>query len=444
VTAVTRCPLPAPRPPRRLLHAIPPGSGARLLEGCGPDGWRTPPGGSSRQTHLLALEPEVEFRGGLVALEDAARWLADLRSEDADAALLIGSLAYDLGRAFERIPERALEDVATPAVCLAGFRAFYRYDPTSRRGEIVGSDRAQVRRVLDRVRGLGEGTLGGGTAPMPLGAPRPRTSDAEHVEAVARAKRWIAAGDVYQVNLSRRLDFDDVSPSALPALYDAVTSRAPAPFSAYLDAGDFTVLSNSPERFLRVSGRRVETCPIKGTRPRGRSLEEDRWLAKELLSSEKDRAEHLMIVDLERNDLGRVCETGSVRVRELGRLRSFPTVHHLVSAVEGRLRSRRDWIGLLRACFPGGSITGAPKLRAMEIIEELEPVRRGIYTGALGAIDAAGGVDLSIAIRTAIARAGRLYLQLGGGIVADSDAEAELRETVDKGRAFAALWEGAA
>jgi para-aminobenzoate synthetase component 1 len=441
VTPLHRCPVPAARPPRELLLALPPGSGARLLEGCAADGWRTPPGGSSRRIHLLALGPEIEFRGGLAALEDAARWLAELRSDAAEAALLVGSLAYDLGRAFERIPDRGLGGLATPAVCLAGFRAVYRYDPVSRRGEVVGGDRSQVLRLLDRVRALGQGALR--RRAVTLSPPRPRTSDADYLDAVARAQRWIAAGDIYQVNLSRRLDFDDAPASALPALYEVITSRAPAPFCAYLDAGDFAVLSNSPERFLRVTGDRVETCPIKGTRPRGRSLEEDRWLAKELLSSAKDRAEHVMIVDLERNDLGRVCETGSVRVRELAGLRSFPTVHHLVSAVEGRLRSPGDWIGLLRACFPGGSIAGAPKLRAMEIIEELEPVRRGIYTGVLGVIDAAGGVDLSIAIRTAIAQGGRLHLQLGGGIVADSDAEAELRETVDKGRAFAAAWEAA-
>jgi para-aminobenzoate synthetase component 1 len=201
------------------------------------------------------------------------------------------------------------------------------------------------------------------------------------------------------------------------------------------------VLSNSPERFLRVLGDRIETCPIKGTRPRGRTAEEDAWLAKDLVNSEKDRAEHVMIVDLERNDLGRICRHGSVVVERMAELRSFPTVFHLVSSVQGQLHDPRDWAGILRATFPGGSITGAPKLRAMEIIEELEPARRGIYTGALGYFDAAGGFDLSIAIRTAVARRDRLSLHLGAGIVADSDAHAELLETRDKGRAFAELWE---
>ncbi|HXZ85014.1 MAG TPA: chorismate-binding protein, partial [Myxococcota bacterium] len=187
-------------------------------------------------------------------------------------------------------------------------------------------------------------------------------------------------------------------------------------------------------------GALVETCPIKGTRPRGRSAAEDAALLAELAASAKDRAEHVMIVDLERNDLGQVCELGSVRVRALAEPCSFSDIHHLVSTVQGRLRAPRDWIGLLRATFPGGSITGAPKLRAMQIIAELEPVPRGVYTGAIGCIDASGAVDLSIAIRTAVAARGELALALGGGIVADSEPHQELRETRDKGRGFARSW----
>jgi para-aminobenzoate synthetase component 1 len=257
---------------------------------------------------------------------------------------------------------------------------------------------------------------------------------------VERIQDWIRAGDVYQVNLSRRLDLAPVEPAELPLLYGELCRRSPAPFAAYLSLGDWTVLSNSPERFLRVVGRRVETCPIKGTRPRSGNAELDRLLAKELQSSAKDRAEHVMIVDLERNDLGRVCRPPSVRVSQLAELRSYASVHHLVSSVQGELSDPSDWRGLLAATFPGGSITGAPKLRAMEIIEELEPVRRGIYTGALGSFDAAGGIDLSLAIRTAVHRAGSLHLHLGGGIVADSEPRAELAETCDKGDAFAWLW----
>jgi para-aminobenzoate synthetase component 1 len=256
---------------------------------------------------------------------------------------------------------------------------------------------------------------------------------------VGAIQDWIRSGDVYQVNLSRRLEFAPASPALARRLYADLATRAPAPFAAYLEGGDHVVVSNSPERFLRTVGARVETCPIKGTRPRGRHPEEDRWLAKELLASAKDRAEHVMIVDLERNDLGRVCEIGSVRVDRLAALRTYPTVHHLVSSVQGCLRDPGDLTGLLRATFPGGSITGAPKIRAMEIIDSLESGARGVYTGAIGMIDAAGDIDLSIAIRTAVVARGRLSLHVGGGIVADSDADEELQETRDKASAFVRL-----
>jgi len=226
-------------------------------------------------------------------------------------------------------------------------------------------------------------------------------------------------------------------------IYAALATTAPSPYGALLEADGVTVISGSPERFLGTVGDRIETRPIKGTRPRGASPAADRCLAQELERSEKDRAEHLMIVDLERNDLGRVCEIGSVEVARMAALRSYSRVHHLVSSVQGTLRDPGDWLALLAATFPCGSITGAPKIRAMQIIEELEPVRRGVYTGAIGVFDAAGGIDLSVAIRTALARAGSLELALGGGIVADSDPDAELRETRDKGAAFAELWSAA-
>jgi para-aminobenzoate synthetase component 1 len=251
---------------------------------------------------------------------------------------------------------------------------------------------------------------------------------------------YIRQGDVYQVNLARRLDAKAPGAAGLRALYRRLANATAAPFCAYLESTRRTLLSSSPERFLRSEGASVATCPIKGTRPRGKSVEEDSALLRELLASAKDRAEHVMIVDLERNDLGRVCEIGSVEVAELCAPRSFSDVHHLVSCVRGRLRSPGDWVTLLAATFPSGSITGAPKLRAMQIVAELEPVARDVYTGAIGCIDAAGSVDLSIAIRTAIAADGELHLHLGGGIVADSDPASELSETRDKGRGFARSW----
>src|SRR6266545_1648231 len=219
--------------------------------------------------------------------------------------------------------------------------------------------------------------------------------------------------------------------------YERLRSRTPSTFGAYLDAGDHRILSASPERFLRVRGRDVETRPIKGTRPRGRTPSEDRALADELRGSEKDAAENVMIVDLERNDLGKVCDFGSVHVPMLRGLRSLPNVHHLESVVSGRLRPDVSIPDLIRATFPGGSITGAPKPRAMEIIECLEPHRRGVYTGALGYVSWDRSLDWNIAIRTATVIGPTAYFAVGGGIVADSDPEAEYQEALDKLRGHA-------
>jgi len=255
-----------------------------------------------------------------------------------------------------------------------------------------------------------------------------------YLEGVRRVKEYILAGDIYQANLSQRFS----APLLEPAwrLYRRLRRLNAAPFSAYMNFGDFAVASSSPERFMEVSGRRVETRPIKGTRPRSDDPAEDRSQREELLSSAKDRAELSMIVDLERNDLGRVCDYGSVRVTEHAVLESYATVHHLVSTVVGELHRGRDIVDLLRATFPGGSITGAPKIRSMEIIDEIEPTARSVYTGGIGYLGFNGRHDLNVAIRTMIIGGGRVRFQVGGGIVADSDPEAEFQETLDKGKAM--------
>jgi len=442
VAPLTRRRVTCARPPHELVARIgplAPGVRAHALDACAPEGWGTPVDGSKSGPSLLAVEPEVEFRGGGEAIGELRRWLDPHDGAAPLGAVAVGYLAYDLGREFERSHEWTPEQAApgSSPVYMGGFRAVYRWQAEGRRGEVVGSDAAAVARLHDLV----ETAARAAPPPVPcLGRPG-GPPEAEFLDGVRAIREWIRAGDVYQVNLSRRLELDRPDAPALAALYGELTARAGAPFSAWIDSGPVQLVSNSPERFLRVDGRRVESCPIKGTRPRGRTPPEDRWLAKQLEHAPKDRAEHVMIVDLERNDLGRVCRTGSVRVARLAALRSFATVHHLVSCVQGELRDPADWRGLLAATFPGGSITGAPKLRAMQIIEQLEPVPRGIYTGAIGYFDAAGGVDLSIAIRTAVAEGGRLHLQLGGGIVAGSDPDAELQETRDKGDAFARFWE---
>jgi para-aminobenzoate synthetase component 1 len=263
-----------------------------------------------------------------------------------------------------------------------------------------------------------------------------------YLDAVTRVRDYIVAGDIFQANLSQRMEAPLHEPPW--SLYRRLRRINPAPFAAYLDFGDVVVASASPERFLGLpDGRTVEARPIKGTRPRGVGPEHDAALGMDLVESAKDRAENLMIVDLLRNDLSRVCRPGTVHVPELFALERYPTVHHLVSTVVGELAPGADAASLLAATFPGGSITGAPKIRAMEIIAELEPSRRGVYCGSIGYLSATGALDTSIVIRTFLTLSGpdgapRVYFSAGGGIVADSDPEDEYRETLHKARALIA------
>ncbi|MDZ7810944.1 MAG: aminodeoxychorismate synthase component I [Arhodomonas sp.] len=258
-----------------------------------------------------------------------------------------------------------------------------------------------------------------------------------YAAAFRRVMDYLHAGDCYQINLARRfsaaLEGDPIG------LWLALRAASPGGYGACLDFPGMAVLSVLPERFLWQRAGEVSTRPIKGTRPRGHDAAADEAIAEELAAAPKDRAENLMIVDLLRNDLGRVCATGSVRVPRLFAVERFATVQHLVSEVSGRLAPGRDAVDLLTACLPGGSITGAPKRRAMEIIDELEPSARGVYCGAIGYLGDDGAMDTSIAIRTAVARGGRVEYRAGGGIVADSQESAELAETLDKAAAFLRL-----
>jgi para-aminobenzoate synthetase component 1 len=347
---------------------------------------------------------------------------------------IAGYFGYDLRHWVERLA-RGHDDLRIPD-CVLGF-----YDSVltcnHQSGQAIaagwGGESAQARwqPVLAQA------------TPLPaLAPPAPvaagevgRTFTRAGYEAVVRTVReHIIGGDIYQANLSQRFA---VPYAAEPwPLYLRLRAANPAPFAAYLPLGEATVVSASPERFLQVSGRQVSTRPIKGTRPRGATPAEDRRLAAELRASAKDQAENVMIVDLLRNDLGRVCATGSVRVPELLALESYATVHHLVSTVVGTLAPDRDRVDLLRACWPGGSITGAPKIRAMQIINDLEPVTRGPYCGSIGYLSVTGAMDTSIVIRTALVQQGRAYVWAGGGLVADSDPAAEYVETLDKAAAL--------
>jgi len=252
---------------------------------------------------------------------------------------------------------------------------------------------------------------------------------------VSRAKEYIAAGDIFQANLSQRISAD-VAGTDPWEIYKLLRKVNPSPFASYVDFPEFVIASSSPERLVRVEGSVVDTRPIAGTRPRGKDRPGDEEMRAELLLNEKERAEHIMLIDLERNDIGRVCDYGSVHVDELMVTEDYSHVIHIVSNVTGTLAEGRDVFDVIRATFPGGTITGVPKVRCMEIIDELEPVTRGPYTGSIGWISYAGDMDLNIVIRTFVIKNGRAFVQVGAGIVADSDPEREYYETLHKAEAL--------
>ncbi len=321
----------------------------------------------------------------------------------------------------------------------------------ARSRHVVDARAARVEWILAEGPPVAEAAASPSTARAAAPASQPRamalksTVDAsEYAKAVDSVLQEIGAGNVYQANFSQRLSVE--APIEPWALYRSLRVNNPAPFAAYLSLPNAAILSSSPERFLRVDDRRrVESRPIKGTRPRGDDALSDERLAHELAHSTKDRAENLMIVDLVRNDLGRVCATGSIDVPELMKVEPYAAVFQLVSTVTGELATGRDQFDLVRAMFPPGSMTGAPKLASIELIDRLESVRRGVYAGALGYFDLRGGLDLSVVIRTLVVQDGRAHLHVGGGIVADSRPEAEYLESLDKARApLAALEEALA
>jgi len=362
----------------------------------------------------------------------------------------VGYLSYDLCHFIERLPTTAIDDLKLPESYFGFYDTVVAFNNLENKTYIASTGFPE----LDESKRLKRARLRLDEMKSRLSSPSLHTPEADsenanktteavlksnftpedYMEAVNRVREYIAAGDVFQVNLSQRFKTDlTVTPYEL---YRRLRQINPAPFASYLNFDGVTIISASPERFLHVDGDWVETRPIKGTRPRGKTPAEDAMLAQELLDSIKDRAENVMIVDLERNDLGRVCQYGTVKVTELAILETFPTVFHLTSTVIGKLRPDKNRIDLLKASFPGGSITGAPKVRAMEIIDELEPTRRSVYTGAIGYLGFGRNLDLNIVIRTFIIKGKKAYFQVGGGIIYDSDAEAEYQETLDKAKAL--------
>ena len=357
----------------------------------------------------------------------------------------VGYFGYDLVRHFERLPHRPPDDLGLPTCYLVFADAVVVFDHVKHTIKIIanamvdGDGGAAYRQAVERVESLYARLR----APLVLPELAGRVDHLQQTEmpvgdfvaAVERAKEYVRAGDIFQVVLSRRFSLEVPGVDGLD-VYRALRMVNPSPYMFFLDFDGVQIAGSSPELLVRLEGDLVETRPLAGTRPRGRDEAEDRRLEADLLADEKERAEHIMLVDLGRNDLGRVCRYGTVEVGELMATERFSHVMHIVSDVRGRLQPGLDGIDVLRACFPAGTVAGAPKVRAMEIIDELEPVARGPYAGAVGYVGFSGNMDTCITIRTVVITGGRAYLQAGAGIVADSVPEREYVETVNKAKAL--------
>lgn len=351
----------------------------------------------------------------------------------------LGYFAYDLARRIERLPVQAKDAEQLPDMAVGIYRWAVVVDHQKRQTWLLGYDltSAQIDMLTEQFSELPrQQTVNDFQV---LAPPQSNLDRAAYGRAFAKIKHYLKEGDCYQVNLTQR--FESPCQGNPWSAYQVLRKINAAPFSAYLNLPDGQILSSSPERFLKVTDGQVETKPIKGTRPRKALASEDQRQAIELAASLKDRAENVMIVDLLRNDISKSCKEGTVKVPDLFAVESYATVHHLVSTVTGELAAGQHALDLLRSCFPGGSITGAPKIRAMEIIEELEPHRRGVYCGAIGYIGFDGNMDTNIAIRTLVHNHGCIRFWVGGGIVNDSDEAAEYQECFDKAAALLQLLE---
>ena len=383
----------------------------------------------------LTVQPEESGRAFLQRLRDALKQLGNAtlpaHCELPFAGGLMGYLSYDFGRRLEHLPANSQDDLQLPDARLGLYAWALISDHQAATSQLVfhpslPADERERLIELFAQPAQARSTVFSLKAPM-----QPDISAEQYQQALDNIQHYIQSGDCYQVNYTQR--FSAPCEGDAWVAYCALRAACPTPFSGFMSLPeDNAIVSLSPERFVRVSHNQVETRPIKGTRPRGDNSAEDAANAAELLASPKDRAENLMIVDLLRNDLGRTCRTGSVRVPELFTLESYPNVHHLVSSVTGELATGKDALDLIGDSFPGGSITGAPKIRAMQIIDELEPTRRSLYCGSLLYLDVRGEMDSSIAIRSLLIKDGHVSCWGGGGIVADSDWQDEYQESITK------------
>ena len=371
----------------------------------------------------------------------------------------IGYFSYDMVRLIERLPKRLRDEIGLYDAVLMFYHGLIAFDHVQHRLWIVrnvftegqGSLRAKYDaavREIKKTRQLLEQPVAGERPRIPLKGSKPASlavhsnfRRSEYLDIVRKAKKYIRAGDIFQVVLSQR--FSAKAQAEPFEVYRQLRALNPSPYLFYLQLNDVAVVGSSPEMLVKVQGREVFYRPIAGTRRRGKDEAEDQRLEREMLASEKERAEHIMLVDLGRNDLGRVCEYGTVKVEKLLTVERYSHVMHIVSSLRGCLREDVDCFDALMACFPAGTVSGAPKVRAMEIIEELERTRRGIYAGGILYLDFAGNLDSCIALRTMVVKKGVAYVQAGGGIVADSTPEGEYQESVNKSKALLTALEAA-
>lgn len=355
----------------------------------------------------------------------------------------VGYLSYDLGNYIEKLPRSAKDDLNGYDLYFGLYDSVIVVDHLKEKTYIATPNldvKKEENIVLDIENKINEAEINGvnpicyeekEVTPTKL---KSNFTKKDFENSVEKVRQFIKNGDIYQANLTQR--FSGKTTLSSYKLYRDLRKVSPAPFGAYLNFDDFNILSNSPERFIKCMDKKLETRPIKGTRPRGKNKEEDLKLQEELRNSEKDKAELLMIVDLERNDIGRISKIGSVKVPELFVIEPYANVNHLVATVVGELDEDKDAVDAIKATFPGGSITGAPKIRAMEIIDELEPTQRNAYTGSIGYIGFNGDMDLNIAIRTVIKKEEDVYFQVGGGMTWGSDPREEYQETLDKAQSI--------
>ncbi|MDO8735539.1 MAG: anthranilate synthase component I family protein [Thermoleophilia bacterium] len=409
-----------------------------------------------RGPDVLPSDESPPVDGTLIEISDPFLFLRELQESLAPDDLLIpdearnlpitggafGLVSYDAGRYIEALPHIAVDDLDIPDFDIIFPRRLICYDHGAGVAHLVFEDAApgeleEVESALRRQAIVGAPDqpedIGRDEFKLSSGTSSNLTSDG-YQEMVRRAREYILDGDIFQSNLSQRLELDYDGDSL--ELYDALRAVNPSPFAGYLELDGYQIISSSPERLVQLQGRQAQTRPIAGTRRRGVDCGEDDCLVQELNLDPKECAEHIMLVDLERNDMGRVCDYGSVSVNELMVNEAYSHVIHIVSNVQGELHEKKDAVDLLRAMFPGGTITGCPKVRCMEIIDELEPVRRGPYTGSFGYIGYNGDMDMNIIIRTLVRRGDRVYMQAGAGIVADSDPEREYHESLRKAEAM--------